>query len=122
MSEFKVLVTGSTGWTDYGLIYRRLAALANADNGEQKVVVIHGDAAGADTLADKAARELGYHVRKYPADWKMGKMAGKSRNTAMLNMEHPNAVLAFWKDESPGTGDMIDKALDSGVYTEIHEQ
>jgi hypothetical protein len=121
--EFRVVVTGSRTWKDYGRIYRRLAELGNADHGTQMLVVIHGDAPGADTLADRAARDLGYHVRKYPADWTLNKkMAGKDRNTFMLRTEQPQVVLAFWEDDSPGTGDCIEKALDQGLYVEIHER
>jgi hypothetical protein len=120
--EFRVLVTGSRTWKDYGRIYRRLAELGNADHGTQMLVVIHGDAPnGADALADRAARDLGYHVRKYPADWDLGKTAGKDRNGFMLRTEQPQVVLAFWEDESSGTGDCIEKALDMGCYVEIHE-
>lgn len=120
--EFRVLITGSRDWDDYGLIYRRLAELGGADYSTQRLVVIHGDAPGADTLADRAARDLGYHVRKYPADWDLGKTAGIDRNGYMLRQEHPEVVLAFWKDESSGTQDAIEKALDMGIYVEIHER
>lgn len=122
-SEFVVLVTGSRTWDDYGFIYRRLASLAEADHDGQQIVVVHGHAKkGADAMADKAARELGYGVRRYPADWDLGAWAGMERNSTMLRVEAPQVVLAFWKDESSGTGDMIEKALDNGVYTEIHER
>jgi hypothetical protein len=121
--EFRVLVTGSRGWTDYGRIYRRLASLAAADHGNQRIVVIHGDApSGADALADKAAHDLGYHIRKYKADFDLGKQAGNSRNGFMLREERPHVVMAFWDGDSPGTSDAIEQALDMNLYVEIHEQ
>ena len=123
LNEFRVLVTGSREWDDYGLIYRRLASLADADRESRRIVVIHGDApSGADRMADTAAKDLGYHVRRYPAEWKFGKLAGMSRNGFMVKTERPNVVLAFWKDESHGTGDAIEQALDMGLYVEIHER
>lgn len=124
VKEFRVLVTGSRTWDDYGRIYRRLAELGNADHSGQRIVVIHGHAkTGADAHADRAAKELGYEVRRYPADWKLSPgLAGKERNSLMLRTENPDVVLAFWKDDSPGTGDCVEKALDQGHYVEIHEQ
>jgi hypothetical protein len=121
--EFVVMVTGSRTWTDYGFIYRRLAELATAHEGAQRIVIVHGDAPdGADPMAAEAAKDLGYDVRPYPAHWELGPSAGKSRNSFMLQTERPRVVLAFWKDSSPGTGDAIEKALDMGIYTEIHER
>lgn len=116
-----MLVCGSRDWDDYGAIYRRLAEFGDVDRGSQQVVVVHGDAKGADTMAAQAARDLGYHVRAYPADWsRLGKRAGIVRNKFMLETERPQAVLAFWKDQSPGTKHAVETALDMGLYVEVH--
>lgn len=90
--------------------------------------VVHGGARGADSIADLVARELGFEVRCYPADWtKHGRAAGPLRNAEMLEREHPDAegdpinfVLAFSKDfaRSRGTADMIKRSQSVGLIIE----
>lgn len=78
-------------------------------------VVIHGDARGADRLADHAARGLGLKVEPYPADWsRYGKRAGILRNLEMLD-SNPTTVIAFWDGESRGTQHTIDEARKRGI-------
>jgi hypothetical protein len=110
----KVLVCGSRKWTERDPIERELRKLPGG------TIIIHGAAPGADTIADLVARELGFEVHPYPADWKRnGKAAGPIRNAYMLKCEHVvddpiNLVLAFAKDFSPsrapGTADMMKKS------------
>lgn len=122
--EFRIVVTGSRVLpeSEYGAIYRRLAEFADKDREGVLVVVAHGAAKGADAMADRAARELGYHVRKYPAAWAaMGRRAGMVRNEMMLDSEKPDVVLAWPLGESRGTRGCIEMALDRGLYVEIRE-
>lgn len=77
-------------------------------------VVIHGDAAGADALAKRWARELGIPDIACPADWdSYGKSAGYIRNKAMLVHHKPNAVIAF--PGGRGTTNMVLTAQRAGV-------
>lgn len=56
---YKVLVTGGRKYQDYEVVKDALDAL-NPD------IVIHGDAPGADSLADWWAKENGKKVESYP--------------------------------------------------------
>lgn len=112
----KVLVTGSRDWTDEAVIHQALSSLPAGSS------VIHGAARGADTIADRVAKSLGFAVRSYPADWpKYGKPAGMIRNREMLEKERPDLVLAFPMPGSKGTWGMVRIARVAGVTVRIFE-
>lgn len=110
MEHFKVLVCGGR---DYGWkvennikiqddaakrkLYRALDTLLHAIEGEgRNLTLIHGAAAGADSLSDGWAREREVEIEAYPADWEThGRAAGFIRNSQMLKEGKPNLVLAF---------------------------
>lgn len=102
----KVLVCGGRDFRDFPLALAVLSAL-------NLKVVIHGAARGADTLAGRAATEIGVPQITCPADWNADpKRAGMIRNKQML--EHmPDAVIAF--PGGPGTADMVRVAFVAGV-------
>jgi hypothetical protein len=80
-------------------------------------VLIHGDAAGADRLADAWAKRVGVSVDRYPADWlNLGRAAGPVRNQLMINEGKPDMVLAF--PGGHGTRDMVDRARMAGLIVE----
>lgn len=118
----KVLCCGSRDWEDRATIR---AWLTRCPKG---TIVVHGAAKGADTIAGEEARALGFEVRPYPAAWKtLGDAAGPERNQRMLDIEEPDAVLAFtWalrREDRPerntGTGDMVLRAVAAGVRVTI---
>lgn len=115
----KVLVCGSRDWTDPTLIGQRLSALPGE---HEEIVVLHGAARGADTVAGMIASDFfGFTVRAFPADWAAhGKKAGILRNLQMLD-ERPDLVIAFQIDGSRGTQHTIDEARRRGIPVEIHE-
>lgn len=98
-----VLITGSRNWTDFGTVQD---ALSNED--EQKVILVHGGAQGADQMAGHVWEKRGGVVIKQPADWKKhGRAAGPIRNESMVNDFPISRAIAFWKGNSRGTGHMI---------------
>jgi ABC-type sugar transport system substrate-binding protein len=108
----RVLITGDRYWTDYDIIHSLLSVFPSG------TVVIHGACRGADQLADKAARDLGFTTLPFPASWRsLGPSAGPRRNTQMLRDGKPNVVLAFHANlkDSKGTADMVRKAQDANV-------
>ena len=104
-NRLRVLVTGSRAWSDEkaireGLEFAAIIAQANCMDG---LTVIHGGCSGADTIADKIARESGFEVEVHPADWKRhGKAAGPIRNAQMVQ-SGVDLCLAFPKGASRGT-------------------
>jgi hypothetical protein len=88
----------------------------------EDITVISGGAKGADSLAVRAAKHLGFVFREYYADWyRFGKAAGPLRNQRMLDLEDPDLVVAFHEDidSSKGTKDMVRRALNRGVEVAI---
>jgi hypothetical protein len=78
------------------------------------ILIISGEASGADTLAADFALVHCTQYRGYPADWnKHGRSAGYIRNQKMLNEEHPDLVVAF--PGGRGTANMIEIARKAGV-------
>jgi hypothetical protein len=110
----RVLICGSRDWDDVACIERVVQELAAAD---PDLVVIEGEARGADSIARDAARRLGVPVIKYPADWvSYGRAAGPMRNQQMLDAG-PDLVVAFHPNiaESKGTRDMVMRAGRAGI-------
>lgn len=76
------------------------------------LTIVHGEARGADRLADDVARDLGYRVESYRADWSQGRAAGPIRNKQML-AEGADLVVAF--PGGKGTAHMVRIAREAGV-------
>lgn len=80
---------------------------------------ICGLAEGADQLGGRWAKENGYNVIEFPADWgKWGRSAGHIRNAEMVNFikEYPHKVaIFFWDGESKGTNGCIELCKKHGI-------
>lgn len=73
-------------------------------------------------MAGYVAKQLGYPVRAYPADWNgLGKRAGVVRNREMFDKEQPELVIAFHNDlsQSRGTLDMVTYARSKGCNVNV---
>lgn len=106
----RVIVCGGRDYTDKSAVYRHLdQALAKHPD----LVVIHGAARGADTLAGQWAEERGVPVEAFPASWGLhGKAAGHLRNQQMLDAG-AQATIAF--PGGAGTRDMVNRSLNRGI-------
>lgn len=112
----KVLCCGDRNWKNDRAIWRELCALPAG------TTIIHGNCAGADVICAKLAHKLGFKVIMVWADWEReGKAAGPIRNQRMLDIHHPDLVLAFHRfiAKSKGTKDMVDRAYKAGVPVKI---
>ena len=99
-----------------------------------EIILVHGNARGADDIADTCGKLLGMDVRPYPAHWchteeclkgcreMVGRPAGVIRNSKMLK-ENPDIdlALAFHSNlkESKGTRDMVGRLEKVGI--EVHK-
>lgn len=112
----RVLITGSRTWTNASAISMALAWFSTGMN-PSDVTVVHGNAQGADRLADYEARRQGMHVERHPAAWKLhGRRAGFVRNELMV-ASHPDVCLAFIRDSSRGATMCADLAEKAGIPT-----
>ena len=114
----RVLICGSRRYRNAEAIARYVAGLPSG------TVVIHGDAPGADSLADQYARQNGLTPEPYPADWdRYGRGAGPVRNKQMLDKGKPTRVAAFVSDptNSPGTANIVLQSLARGLPVTIFD-
>ncbi len=116
--EFRVIIAGGRDFSDYELLKRKVLFYTNEVNKDNLIVVISGKAKGADSLGEKLAKEIGWKVLEYPADWDTnGKSAGYIRNIEMA--KNADALIAFWDEKSRGTKHMIDTAEKNGLLFRI---
>ena len=104
---FRVIIAGGRDFKDYDLLVKTMNHLLS--NVKDDITVVCGKARGADTLGEQYAKEQGYAVQYFPADWNTyGKSAGFVRNIEMA--ENATALIAFWDGKSSGTKHMIETA------------
>lgn len=114
----RILVTGSRYWDDADAI-RDALCWSTLGIPWRQVFVVHGDAKGADTIADQMARGMGMIPEPHPADWSTyGRAAGPIRNQEMVDLG-ASVCLAFLKDGSIGTADCIRRAKKAGIPVTI---
>ena len=76
---FRVIIAGGRDFKDYDLLVKTMNHLLS--NVKDDITVVCGKARGADTLGEQYAKEYGYSVQHFPADWdRYGKAAGYLRN------------------------------------------
>jgi hypothetical protein len=117
----RVLITGSRTWLWSKPIFDALDeryALAVARG--EPFTVVHGDAAGADRIADIWARtriDIGWPViaEPHPADWSgLSRSAGIIRNRQMV-AAGADVCLAFIRANSRGSTNCATAAADAGI-------
>lgn len=115
---FRVIIAGTRSFNDYELLRNSCNNLLSEKQRTHTVVVISGTARGADQMGERYARERGFQLRRFPADWEQyGKSAGHIRNAKMA--DNADALIAFWDGESKGTKNMIDNARRKGLAVRV---
>jgi hypothetical protein len=118
----RVIVAGSRGITDRGLVFSRIESITKRLWGKSGFEIVSGCARGVDTLAIEWAEHAGFagSVVRFPAEWdRYGKAAGMIRNQQMA--WYGTHLVAFWDGGSPGTRAMIDMARREGLQARIVE-
>ena len=108
----KTIIAGGRNVTTYSFVEE-----AVKQSGFSITEVVSGCARGADTLGENYAAKHNIPVKKFPADWSLGKSAGYLRNLDMGN--YGDALIAFWDGQSKGTKHMIDIALEKNLNVRI---
>lgn len=128
MNELRIIVAGSRDFNDYKLLRIKMRELLldklyEKDSNITKVCIISGTARGADQLGERLARELNLHIKRFPADWSLGKRAGYIRNEKMAEYavqdDSIGILMAFWDGESRGTQHMINLARKHGLEVNV---
>lgn len=110
----KILVAGSRTCNKPEVLEKAIK-----DSGFTIDLIIHGGAAGADTLAEHYANKHGIKQMMFKADWnKHGKAAGPIRNTEMIDFisaSGPAGLILLWDGNSRGSWDVLKKAYTAGL-------
>jgi len=113
----KVIIAGGRDFTDYKYLCQVCDYMLQNQNSAE-IEIVSGTARGADKLGEQYAKEKGYKIAYFPADWDaFGKSAGYRRNVEMA--EYGDVLIAFWDEKSTGTKHMIDIARDKGMRVKI---
>ena len=118
-NEYRILVCGGRDFQDKIFLFAKLSEIVQPqiDIGK-KVIIIQGEARGADRLAKEWAIENNVDYLSFFADWdRLGKKAGYVRNAQMLNEGKPHLVVAF--SGGKGTSMMVDIAKKANVL--VHD-
>ena len=109
-----IIIAGSRNFNDYNLLKTSCDNLLTQFT---NIEIVSGTARGADKLGERYAREKGYSIKEFPANWNLGKSAGYIRNDEMA--KYADMLIAFWDGTSKGTKHMIDLANKRGIKVEI---
>lgn len=113
---FRVIIAGGRDFSDYDMLVKTMDMVLQ--NITDEIQVVCGMASGADTLGERYAKERGYKIAYFPADWKKyGRAAGFNRNSQMA--DNADALVAFWDGKSKGTKHMIDIAVRRGLRVRV---
>lgn len=111
----RLIVAGGRDFNNYDVLKEETRSIV--DNNDF-VEVVCGMARGADTLGEKWAKECGYPIKYFPANWDLyGKSAGYIRNEEMA--KYATHLIAFWDGKSRGTKHMIDLARKHKLYVKV---
>lgn len=109
----RVVIAGCRYYNDYAEAKAYIDICLSAIRKENSIIIVSGGAEGADALGERYAKENGFKLERYPADWKTyGRMAGPIRNKQMAEVS--DFVICFWDGQSRGTKYMIDYANECG--------
>ncbi len=104
--EKRIVVAGCRDFSDYDIAKVYIDLCIKEIRKQYTLVFLSGCCRGADLLGERYAKEKGYAIEYYPADWKKyGKSAGPVRNKKMA--ENSDFVICFWDGKSRGTASMI---------------
>lgn len=107
MENFKVIIAGSRGFSNYKLLKEKCNEYLREKRKEYNIIIISGGARGADFYGEKYAQDEGFSLEVFLANWnKFGKSAGFRRNEQMAEVS--DALIAFWDGKSHGTKHMIE--------------
>jgi len=114
----RIVVAGCRDYTDYESAKSYIDFCISRIKNEYTLIFVSGACKGADQLGERYAKENGYQIEYYPADWnKYGRSAGPKRNLQMAKVS--DYVICFWDLKSKGTKSMIENARNLGKKIKI---
>lgn len=114
----KIVVAGCRNYNNYEEAKEYIDFCVSKIKDKYNLVFVSGGCSGADYLGEKYAKENGYEIEIYSANWeKYGKYAGPKRNEEMSKVG--DYFICFWDGKSKGTKSMINYAKKTGKPIKI---
>lgn len=118
MKTFGLIIAGSRGFSDYDYLVEFCDHMLSNVKNDYDITIISGTARGADTLGERYAKDKGYSVARFPADWSLGKKAGYVRNKVMAESAKTYdkcGCLIFRVNNSKGSAHMYNIAKNLNI-------
>lgn len=115
--EKRVVIAGSRHFNDYALFCAVVDKYLSRIRYEYALIILSGHCSGTDLMAERYAKENGFGLEVFPADWRLGRKAGPLRNKRMV--EIADFAIAF-PSGGPGTRSLIGFAKLKGIPIRIH--
>ncbi len=118
MTSYRILITGSRTWPDKMRLWSEIEKVVAAKNEHDfRVIIVHGTAPGADSMAGELAKFKEWSEERHPADWeKYGRRAGFVRNKEMVDLG-ADVCIGFVHNNSRGASMTVDLAQKAGIPT-----
>ena len=65
----KVIIAGSRYFNNYELLRQYVDHILQNVSQKESIEIVSGGAKGADELGERYAKERGYKITRFPADW-----------------------------------------------------
>ena len=105
----KIAIAGSRHYNDYEQAAKYIGMCLDNISATEKHIIISGGCKGADAIGERFAKEKGYEIQFFLAEWdKYGKAAGIVRNKKIA--EAADIIICFWDEKSKGTKSLIEYA------------
>ena len=102
----RIVIAGCRNYNNYEEASAYINSCIKNIRMEYTIVIVSGGADGADALGERYAKENGFEIEQFPANWKKyGRSAGPIRNKQMAKV--CDCVICFWDGKSRGTKSMI---------------
>ena len=102
----RIVVAGCRNYNDYDNAKSYIDMCIKNIKEKYTLIFLSGGCKGADMLGERYAKENGFNIERYTADWqKYGKSAGPRRNIQMAKA--CDYVICFWDGKSRGNASMI---------------
>lgn len=112
--SIRLIIAGSRTFEDFDLLRSKLDHFLGD---KTDVEIVSGACRGADILGEVYARNRGFPIKPFPADWATGRGAGLKRNNDMAC--YATHCVCFWDGISKGTAHMIDIARAHGLVVRV---
>ena len=113
----RVVIAGSRYFNDYGLFSSVVDKYLCRIRTEYELIIVSGHCYGTDLMAERYAKEHGFELEVYPADWSLGRKAGPLRNKQMVDVA--DFAIAFYAGGA-GTRSLITFAKEKNIPVRIY--